>query len=364
MEEIDAKIIQSVWRSSDIDWSFSPSIGSSGGLLSIWDTTQFEVTDRLVNRYWISLKGTFLSINFECVLINIYNPCTPSAREGVWAEIFDHWKANPKPFLIAGDFNDILSSTERGSSQVSQCSIDNFQKFVQDLQLMEIASSTRGFTWFRRNSKSLLDRLFVNPEWLTTFPSLNVSLLQRGLSDHCPLLILSKDKNWGPKPFRFQNCWLTDPRCLKIIKEAWSNSASLPICDKLKATKSNLKKWNHEEFGNIDFMIAKLEASIQNFDTIANERDLDEDELNRRQAEQSELWTWMKRREVYWAQNSRIRWLKDGDRNTKFFHTIATHKRRKNTIASIEVEGRLIEEPEKINRKQELSLKRYSQKKV
>ena len=63
-----------------------------------------------------------------------------------------------------GDFNEVLDVKERGSQLVSQSDIDNFKQFMQDLQLLEIPSSSGGFTWFRGNSKNILDRLLISPE--------------------------------------------------------------------------------------------------------------------------------------------------------------------------------------------------------
>ena len=35
---------------------------------------------------------------------------------------------------------------------------------------------------------------------------------------------------------------------------------------------------------------------------------------------------------MYWHQRSKISWMKDGDHNSKYFHTIASQKRRSNEI--------------------------------
>ena len=105
--------------------------------------------------------------------------------------------------------------------------------------------------------------------------------------------------------------------------------------EKLKAVKERLKSWNKSEFGLIDDNIRKLEDKIQNIDSVANSRSLEDHELQERNVAQVNLWTWLKRKESYWAQNSRSKWLKEGDRNTKYFHTMASIRKRKNTISSL-----------------------------
>lgn len=37
-----------------------------------------------------------------------------------------------------------------------------------------------------------------------------------------------------------------------------------------------------------------------------------------------------------WSQMSRVMWLKDGDQNTKFFHSKAMQRRRKNYITNLQ----------------------------
>nr|CCA66235.1 hypothetical protein [Beta vulgaris subsp. vulgaris] len=345
--EIDPKLIRSIWNSNEVAWTFSPADGNAGGILTLWSKTFITVSSSHVSKNWIAVRGTISHLNWDCSLISIYNPCSVEERAVVWGEILEFWTTSKLPCLIIGDFNETLASNDRGSLAISQSGSNDFRQFVQSLQLTEIPTTER-FTWFRGNSKSKLDRCFVNPEWLTHYPTLKLSLLNRGLSDHCPLLLNSSVRNWGPKPFKFQNCWLSDPRCMRLVKDTWQKSSPMGLVQKLKTVKKDLKDWNEKVFGNIEANIKQLEHEINQLDKISNERDLDSFELEKKKKAQVDLWSWMKTKESYWSQQSRIKWLKQGDRNTKFFHVVASIRKHRNSITSIEVNGDKISEPEKI----------------
>lgn len=98
-------------------------------------------------------------------------------------------------------------------------------------------------------------------------------------------------------------------------------------------------------FEHINHNIAALEEKIQSLDSASNNIPLDESEPGERKVAQQDLWTWLKRKDMFWAQNSRGKWLKEGDKNTRYFYTLASIRERKNSITSLPINGSDITDP-------------------
>lgn len=52
----------------------------------------------------------------------------------------------------------------------------------------------------------------------------------------------------------------------------------------------------------------------------------------------------LQQEDIFWSQNAKCKWLKEGDGNTKYFHRVANKRKRKNTISSLSIQGQVVYE--------------------
>ena len=158
-------------------------------------------------------------------------------------------------------------------------------------------------------------------------------------SDHTPILLnTNPEDSFAYRPFRIEAAWIRDNGCNSIVEKAWNEEAKGPAFTKLykkqAKTREALRKWNKEMFGHCqvrtNLLIEKI-IEVQNRPPSENNGKIEE-EL------QIELSEWPFRSEILWKQKSREIWLKEGDRNTKFFHLSTIIRRRRNNIDAIKSE--------------------------
>ena len=127
----------------------------------------------------------------------------------------------------------------------------------------------------------------------------------------------------------------------------FSGSFSFVLASKLKALKGILKIWNREVFGKVDLNKKEALRRISFWDEVEKVKELSLAEAEEREKARDNYKEWVDMEEVSWRQKSREIWLKEGDRNTGFFHRMANSHRRRNSISSIRINGRnLIKEDE------------------
>ena len=70
-------------------------------------------------------------------------------------------------------------------------------------------------------------------------------------------------------------------------------------------------------------------------------------EAEKREKARVDFKEWVDMEEISWRQKSKEIWLKEGDRNTGFFHRMANSHRMRKSISSISINGRrLVKEDE------------------
>ncbi|OMO57673.1 reverse transcriptase [Corchorus capsularis] len=117
---------------------------------------------------------------------------------------------------------------------------------------------------------------------------------RRRIGDKSPIFI--------PKyrQFRFERMWCHHPDFYRIVERSWVSNSGASVPEKILACGG--------DSSDLDFC-------------------------------QKELNNLLQQEEVMWCQRSKSLWLRDGDRNTGYFHTVASSRRQRCIISSIQDEN-------------------------
>jgi hypothetical protein len=112
----------------------------------------------------------------------------------------------------------------------------------------------------------------------------------------------------------------------------------LQFQQRLKHVCSFLRKWNKEVFGNIFEEKKKLEQEMEDIQQKGIQGIFSSNLTEREAKVKDDLIKRKRREETLWCQKSRIHWLKEGDKNTRFFHNSLIQRRNRNRIVAIKVQ--------------------------
>nr|AAP53315.2 retrotransposon protein, putative, unclassified [Oryza sativa Japonica Group] len=183
------------------------------------------------------------------------------------------------PWLMAGDFNEILFSHEKQCGRMkAQSAMDEFRHALTDCGLDDLGFEGDAFTW-RNHSHSQegyirewLDRAVANPEWRAMFPAARVINGDPRHSDHRPVIIELEGKNKGVRgrnghnDFRFEAAWLEEEKFKEVVKEAWDVSAGLQgllVHASLAGVAAGLSSWSSNVLGDLEKRLKKVKKELE-----------------------------------------------------------------------------------------------------
>ncbi|XP_015954321.1 uncharacterized protein LOC107478701 [Arachis duranensis] len=342
MQDMTKFDIVRIWGSDVVGWEFVGSDGTSNDLLLMWNDMLFKMNNCYKGERWLCVEGVLLKNEFNCVFFLVYGAHTRVEKLTVGEELSFIAGLCQVPICYMGDFNEVIQIEERKGQDRLTMSAEDFKNWIQDMQLLDLPLNNRKFTWFRGRSCSCIDRVLLSVEWIEEFSKIRLKGGPRGLSDHCPIIVEDSKFRGGPRPFQSLDFWFTYEGFLRIVREEWRNLGELQFIEKLKALTLPLGRWQKDKFGDVDKKIQHFEEKIKRIDDMAGNGIYDGTVETRRKALVSCCKQWYVRKEVHWKQMSRSKLAKDIDKNTKYFHNLASATQRNNRIDALVINRRLI----------------------
>ncbi|XP_040996131.1 uncharacterized protein LOC121242293 [Juglans microcarpa x Juglans regia] len=305
--------------------------GASGGMALFWkDDLNVSLTS--YSHFHISTKIKQRGNKGEWLMTGFYGHPLISKRSSSWNLLNTLKPTDNVPWFCVGDYNEILYNGEKyGGGMRPYSQMEAFRQSLILNGVSDLGYVGDKFTWCNNRqgpqfTKERLDRACASAKWIEMFLDSMVSIEAAQKSDHRPLIISISSRSqfftreeW---PLRYEACWATREECHKIVNEAWKgsvlvqNKLDLAITG-LSRCKDKLKKWGKAIANGLS---KEHQAKRQQLSYLqkANIGNLTEEI----RAKKQELDKLLEEEDKKWRQRAKQKWLREGDRNTKFFTNV------------------------------------------
>ncbi|KAJ0780408.1 putative RNA-directed DNA polymerase [Helianthus annuus] len=201
------------------------------------------------------------------------------------------------------------------------------------------------------SKQSKLDRFLVNSGFFNAWPEADVEAVSSFLSDHCAIILKTELANFGPKPFRIFDSWFDKPGFSEVVNSALnkdpgiSGPSDVRLMRKLGILRSELKNWRDEMLNKNSGVVSAALSDLESIQDFLAERNLSEEEEWILIESKKVLKEEEERKSRDMRQRSRIKWAKEGDENTSFFHAMVNCRKASNSIHGLEVNGLWVSKP-------------------
>lgn len=241
-------------------------------------------------------------------------------------------------WCMLGDFNEILHNGEKlGGPRRGDSSFLPFKDMLHSCQMSELTSQGNGFTWggmrYTHWVQCKLDRCFGNKAWLKQFPVANQTFLEKRGSDHRPVLVsLTTSKEAYKGNFKFDKRLFNKPNVKDAIWNAWNWGQArrgVSVSGKVRLCRKVLSKSKRENNHNSHARISQIKVVLE------AEESANPPNARRVYEVKKDLCHAYREEEVFWSQKSQEKWVREGDKNTKFFHASVRANRGKKRLDTL-----------------------------
>ncbi|CAA0811146.1 Unknown protein, partial [Striga hermonthica] len=314
-------------------------LGLSGGLLLCWDP-KVQIMNCICKSFYIAVQFQINSQAPQWGIFVYFNACK-SIRYDQWQEFIEDKPSWGNLWFAIGEWNDIRANSEKsGGITRSPLSCQPLNGFINDMEMEEIQLVGYPYTWCNNRAdqdlvEEYLDRAFVSPDWFQIFPNASISNLVRSASDHTPLLFdFGLPRERKKSRFHFDKRWIGKEGFEETIQHAWRTKVSgtpfYQLKEKIKHVRTTLLIWSSKFQTQNQALISQLTNKLQMLNQDKSGSQWESWENTRRDLEKAH-----RQEEMFWQQKARLKWLKEGDSNTRFFHTLTLQRTRFNAITRL-----------------------------
>ncbi|RVX05281.1 Transposon TX1 uncharacterized 149 kDa protein [Vitis vinifera] len=298
-EICDRRFVGSVWTVRNKEWVALPASGASSGILIIWDSKILSREEVVIESFSVSVKFSLDGCGPLWISV-VYGPNSPSLRKDFWVELFDIYGLTYPLWCVGGDFNVIRRSSEKMGGSSLTPSMRDFDSFISECELLDPPLRNASFTWSNMQESPVCLRICgYNTNFKENF------------------------RDWWSG---FQG-------------NGWEGHKFMR---RLQYVKAKLKEWNKFSFGELKEKKKSILNDLAIFDAIEQEGGLNPDLISQRASRKGELEVLILREEIHWRQKVKVKWVKEGDCNSKFYHKVANGRRNRKYIKELENERGLV----------------------
>ncbi|KAL9678347.1 hypothetical protein QQ045_016191 [Rhodiola kirilowii] len=313
-------------------------------VMILWDDEVIQITqvDRDTHFICCTIKSEYGSFGAAFV----YASNEADHRALMWVELENRMRQGGGSWLCVGDFNCILKPDEkRNGKRVRDTDLEALRKFVTNCELSDIEASGHVFTWSNKNiipNQRIwckLDRAMGNDGWINQHPNVAVVFLPPGISDHCPVVVSWGEAKRRRNSFRYCNFWEEIDDYHDRVDVCWKSSRDcnnlFMLQDKLKAMKRMMKGHFVKLSRGMEKRVDELRSELGVAQIHAEQHPNDPVLAQKEQLLTKEFRKVMGYQFLFNQQRAKLRWLKEGDANSKYFHSLLKGRRSKNSIRHV-----------------------------